>query len=88
MAVNPGAVKATTKRRSIVGSDVMAPTQIAVTVSTQIAAKTRRLTQYLRDPYRPERHYMRGPGPKWREKHGELAVRPELEFFPPLTARV
>lgn len=24
----------------------------------------------LRDPYRPERHYMRGPGPKWREKHG------------------
>jgi len=22
----------------------------------------------LRDPYRPERHYMRGPGPKCREK--------------------
>lgn len=21
------------------------------------------------DPYRPERHYMRGPGPKWRERH-------------------
>lgn len=20
--------------------------------------------------YNPERHYMRGPGPKWREKHG------------------
>jgi hypothetical protein len=20
--------------------------------------------------YRPEDHYMRGPGPKWREKHG------------------
>ena len=20
-------------------------------------------------PYRPERHYMRGPGPKWRAKH-------------------
>ena len=19
--------------------------------------------------YRPERHYMRGPGPKWRERH-------------------
>jgi hypothetical protein len=26
------------------------------------------------DPYRPELHYMRGPGPKWREKHG-LTVR-------------
>jgi hypothetical protein len=24
----------------------------------------------LFDPYRPELHYMRGPGPKWREKHG------------------
>jgi hypothetical protein len=23
------------------------------------------------DPYRPELHYMRGPGPKWREKHGD-----------------
>jgi hypothetical protein len=22
------------------------------------------------EPYRPEKHYMRGPGPKWREKHG------------------
>src|ERR1044071_1812604 len=20
--------------------------------------------------YRPERHYMRGPGPKWHERHG------------------
>lgn len=20
--------------------------------------------------YRPEAHYMRGPGPKWRQKHG------------------
>ena len=23
----------------------------------------------LLDPYRPELHYMRGLGPKWREKH-------------------
>jgi hypothetical protein len=22
--------------------------------------------------YRPERHYMRGPGPAWRAKHGGL----------------
>jgi len=21
------------------------------------------------NPYRPERHYMRGPGPKWRAAH-------------------
>jgi hypothetical protein len=24
---------------------------------------------YLSDRYRPELHYMRGPGPKWLEKH-------------------
>lgn len=29
----------------------------------------------LFDPYRPECHYMRGPGPKCREKHG-LSERP------------
>jgi len=23
----------------------------------------------LFEPYRPERHYMRGPGPKWHAKH-------------------
>ena len=27
------------------------------------------LVQALTDPYRPELHYMRGPGPKWRTKH-------------------
>jgi hypothetical protein len=25
--------------------------------------------QRLCSRYRPERHYMRGPGPKWRQKH-------------------
>ena len=23
------------------------------------------------DRYRPERHYMRGRGPRWHEKHGQ-----------------
>ena len=27
------------------------------------------LVQALTDRYRPELHYMRGPGPKWRTKH-------------------
>jgi hypothetical protein len=26
-------------------------------------------------PYRPERHYMRGPGPAWRAKHGLMPPR-------------
>ena len=35
-----------------------------------LVATWRRLGHDLLDSYRPERHYMRGPGPKWREKHG------------------
>ena len=27
------------------------------------------LAMDVRDSYRPELHYMRGPGPKWRAKH-------------------
>ena len=27
------------------------------------------LVMDIRDCYRPELHYMRGPGPKWRAKH-------------------
>jgi hypothetical protein len=34
------------------------------------ARRWRQLRSYLCDPYRPELHYMRGPGPKWRERHG------------------
>ena len=26
------------------------------------------------DSYRPERHYMRGPGPKWFAKHGVIPI--------------
>lgn len=29
------------------------------------------LVRSLTNGYRPERHYMRGPGPKWRAKHGQ-----------------
>jgi hypothetical protein len=28
----------------------------------------------LLDPYRPELHYMRGPGPKWRARHAAPAA--------------
>jgi hypothetical protein len=36
------------------------------------AERWRRLSA-LFHPYRPELHYMRGPGPKWREKHAQHA---------------
>lgn len=28
------------------------------------------------NPYRPEKHYMRGPGPAWHAKHGRNARPP------------
>ena len=34
------------------------------------------LAKALFDPYRPELHYMRGPGPKWRAKHAAAPARP------------
>jgi hypothetical protein len=34
-----------------------------------IVAHGRRLIERACDPYRPERHYMRGPGPKWHARH-------------------
>ena len=33
---------------------------------TQLAFAFR---EFVAPTYRPERHYMRGPGPKWRQKH-------------------
>jgi len=33
-----------------------------------------RLISSLLDPYRPELHYMRGPGPKWQAKHRPAAA--------------
>jgi hypothetical protein len=35
------------------------------------------LVKAVFDPYRPELHYMRGPGPKWHAKH-----RPALAELP------
>jgi len=32
----------------------------------------RTMIKDLTASYRPELHYMRGPGPKWREKHAGL----------------
>ena len=40
-----------------------------------LAGLGRELLKGFVDPYRPERHYMRGPGPKWRERHGASESR-------------
>jgi hypothetical protein len=36
---------------------------------TFVATKWQTLIRVAGNPYRPELHYMRGPGPKWRAKH-------------------
>jgi hypothetical protein len=36
---------------------------------SDFAGVFRNLILDIRDCYRPELHYMRGPGPKWRAKH-------------------
>jgi hypothetical protein len=42
-----------------------------------IAALWRSLAHDLFDGYRPELHYMRGPGPRWRAKHEVRSRSPE-----------
>lgn len=42
---------------------------------TWLAEWARKFKRDLFDPYRPELHYMRGPGPKWHAKHGPQPYR-------------
>jgi len=42
-----------------------------------IRALMRRLNLSVNDPYRPERHYMRGPGPKCHAKGDRPSSRDE-----------
>jgi hypothetical protein len=37
--------------------------------------RVRSLLRDLLHPYRPELHYMRGPGPAWRAKHDGVAAK-------------
>jgi hypothetical protein len=40
-----------------------------------VAGHWRKLMKQVFDAYRPELHYMRGPGPKWHEKHAAGRAR-------------
>jgi hypothetical protein len=42
---------------------------------TVLARAWRLLTGDQADGYRPEAHYMRGPGPKWRAKRAQMSTR-------------
>lgn len=41
----------------------------SITRSNSMLVMLKDLVRDLFDPYRPELHYMRGPGPKWHAKH-------------------
>lgn len=66
--------------KSIVRHREIAPTYARWAALPNVAYKTveavsdfagvvHSLVMDMRDSYRPELHYMRGPGPKWRAKH-------------------
>jgi hypothetical protein len=48
-------------------------------IGKAVADLWHRVTTDLFGTYRPEQHYMRGPGPKWRAKHARPVVsEPDL----------
>ena len=47
----------------------------APSLGGELADLIRALQVLLTDSYRPELHYMRGPGPKWRAKHDPAPTR-------------
>ena len=53
---------------------------LAPTLSADLADLLHILVKALFDPYRPELHYMRGPGPKWHAEHA--AAAPNARMIP------
>jgi hypothetical protein len=49
---------------------VPANRRVGQATSTGFKAFWRQFFAKAFDPYRPELHYMRGPGPAWRAKYG------------------
>ena len=49
-------------------------------IGKAVADLWRTVTSDLFNEYRPERHYMRGPGPKWRAKHARTAMTSEPDL--------
>ena len=53
-------------------------------LAADIAELFRTLAKALFDPYRPELHYMRGPGPKWHAKHDRAPAELPADMIPAL----
>ena len=58
----------------------MAKNKKTPTIGKAVADVWLAVTSQLFDSYRPERHYMRGPGPKWHAKHAQPAISAEPDL--------
>ena len=56
----------------------MASKRKTPSIGKAVADLWRTVTSDLFNEYRPEQHYMRGPGPKWRAKHASVVSEPDL----------
>jgi hypothetical protein len=59
-----------TRRGSRLRADVLRTKVMVVSFVHRVVDSLAQVVRELTDSYHPERHYMRGPGPKWRERHG------------------
>jgi hypothetical protein len=53
-------------------------------LAADIAELFQTLAKALFDPYRPELHYMRGPGPRWHAKHDRAPAEFPADMIPAL----
>jgi hypothetical protein len=61
-------------RATLVLAKLAAAGGSACALALRLFAATMVRMRSMSDPYRPELHYMRGPGPRWRHKHGIRAL--------------
>ncbi len=65
----------------------MAARSTSPSIGKAVAELWLSVTSQLFDSYHPERHYMRGPGPKWRAKHAQpMTSEPDLGGMAKLAA--
>ncbi len=62
----------------------LAPRHVASGFGADFSDLFRSLTQTMFDTYRPELHYMRGPGPKWHAKHDPAPAAFDTRAIPAL----
>jgi len=58
----------------------MAKNKKAPSIGKAVAEVWLAVSSQLFDSYHPERHYMRGPGPKWHAKHARQGITAEPDL--------